>query len=104
MNTRMLKDPMLYVASIIESFLFGFIESFVGIFNFNLNPREVFIIVLMSVVGIFFSIFFYAILSDEESHLRFDIQQETRNRMLQRGYVLPQSKKPRKPRAPKKNR
>lgn len=91
MNTRMLRDPMLYIASILESFLFGFIESFVGIFNFNLSPREVFIIVLMSVVGIFFSLFFYALLSDEENHIRHDIQRDTRQRMLQRGYRLPPS-------------
>ncbi len=91
MNMRMLRDPMLYVASILESFFFGFIESFVGIFNFNLSPREVFIIVLMSVVGIFFSLFFYALLSDEENHIRHDIQRDTRQRMLQRGYHLPPS-------------
>ena len=41
MNTKMLKDPMLYVASILSSFFFGFVESFVGIFNFDINVREV---------------------------------------------------------------
>ena len=77
MNTSMLKDPMLYIGAIIDSFLFGFIESLVGIFNFSINPMEIFIIVLMSIVGIFFSLLFYALLSDAENRFKYDIQRET---------------------------
>lgn len=90
MNTRMLKDPMLYVGSIISSFLFGFLESFVGIFNFNLTFREVSIIVLMSVVGIFFSVLFYGLLSSMEDDFKREIQHNTRirteKRMKKQGY------------------
>ncbi len=91
MNTRMLKDPMLYVASILSSFFFGFVESFVGIFNFNLSFREVTIIVFLSVVGIFFSLVVYALLSDTENRFKYDIQRDTRERMLRKGYQLPRS-------------
>ncbi len=79
---------MLYVASIIESFLFGFIESYVGIFNFNLSLREVTIIVGMSVVGIFFSLLFYAALSDTEDDLIRQVRLNTRQRMKDEGYTL----------------
>jgi hypothetical protein len=94
MNTRMLKDPMLYVASILSSFFFGFVESFVGIFNFNLSFREVTIIVFLSVVGIFFSLVVYALLSDTENRFKYDIQRDTRERMLRKGYQLPRSSRP----------
>ena len=91
MNTRMLKDPMLYVASILSSFFFGFVESFVGIFNFNLSFREVTIIVFMSVIGIFFSPIVYALPSDTDKQFKYDIQSKTRERMLRKGYRLPRS-------------
>jgi hypothetical protein len=94
MNTRMLKDPMLYMASILSSFFFGFVESFVGIFNFNLSFREVTIIVFMSVIGIFFSLIVYALLSDTENRFKYDIQRDTRERMLRKGYQLPRSSRP----------
>lgn len=86
MNTRMLKDPMLYLGSIVSSFLFGFIESFVGIFNFALTVREVSIIVLMSVVGIFFSVFFYGLLSDAEYDFEREVRHNTMKWMKSQGY------------------
>lgn len=86
MNTRMLKDPMLYMGSIVSSFLFGFIESFLGIFNFALTVREVSIIVLLSVVGIFFSVFFYGLLSDAEHDFELDIRRNTIKMMKAQGY------------------
>ncbi len=77
---------MLYVGSIVSSFLFGFIESFVGIFNFALTVREVSIIVLMSMVGIFFSVFFYGLLSDAEYDFERDVRRNTISWMKAQGY------------------
>lgn len=86
MNTKMLHDPMLYVASTLESFIFGFIESFVGIFNFHLTTNEVIIIVFLSVVGIFVSLILYAVLSSVEQSIIHEIRRDTERTMKREGY------------------
>ena len=89
MNTKMLKDPMLYVASILSSFFFGFVESFVGIFNFDINVREVAVIVVLSIVGIFFSLMVYAVLDSTEEKFRTDIRRDTKRDMRKAGWKPP---------------
>ena len=89
MNTKMLKDPMLYVASILSSFFFGFVESFVGIFNFDINAREVAVIVVLSIVGIFFSLIVYAVLDSTEEKFRAEVRRNTRNNMRKAGWKPP---------------
>ena len=89
MNMRMLRDPMLYVASTIESFLFATIESFVGYFNLNMRPMQIVFLVLISVVGIFVSLFLYAVLSDFENDFKHDVERNTRTRLKQKGWKPP---------------
>lgn len=80
---------MLYGASIISSFFFGFVESYLGIFDFNLTPREIGIIVLLSIVGIFFSMIVYAILSDLEKDFKKEIKEKTKMDLEKRGWKRP---------------
>ncbi|HLH85597.1 MAG TPA: hypothetical protein VKU79_01875 [Thermoplasmataceae archaeon] len=64
--------------NITSSLLFGFIESYVGIFNFNLTLREITIIVVMSVVGIFASLVIYALLSDAEREVIHEVERNAK--------------------------
>ena len=75
-NERMLSNPMLYLSSIISSFVFAFAESYIGLFNFHLALREVAEIIILSVVGIFASMAIFGGLQDAER----DAQKETRRR------------------------
>ncbi len=59
-----LRNPMLYLASVISSFIFAFGESFIGLFNFHLTINEVVEIVTLSIVGIFASMVIFGILND----------------------------------------
>ena len=77
----MLKDPMLYLASITSSFLFGFIESYFGIFEFHITEYEVTVIVALSIIGIFASLVIYATFSDAEQKIYKSIRADTRSRM-----------------------
>ena len=89
MNTKMLKDPMLYLASITSSFLFGFIESYFGIFEFHITEYEVTVIVAMSIIGIFASLVIYATFSDAEQKIYKSIRADTRSRMKREGWRPP---------------
>ena len=89
MNTKMLKDPMLYLASITSSFLFGFIESYFGIFEFHITEYEVTVIVAMSIIGIFASLVIYASFSDAEQKIYKSIRADTRSRMKREGWRPP---------------
>ena len=89
MNTKMLKDPMLYLASITSSFLFGFIESYFGIFEFHITEYEVTVIVAMSIIGIFASLVIYAVFSDTEKKIYTSIRADTRQRMRNAGWRPP---------------
>lgn len=92
MNKSMLKDPMLYLASITSSFLFGFIESYFGIFEFHITDYEVTIIVAMSIIGIFTSLIIYAAFADTEHKIVQSIRADTRRRMLKQGWKQPNTK------------
>lgn len=89
MNTKMLKDPMLYLASITSSFLFGFIESYFGIFEFHITEYEVTVIVALSIIGIFASLVIYATFSDAEQKIYKSIRADTRSRMKREGWRPP---------------
>ena len=93
MNTKMLKDPMLYLASITSSFLFGFIESYFGIFEFHITEYEVTVIVAMSIIGIFASLVIYASFSSVENKIYSSIRADTRNRMKKEGWRPPARRK-----------
>ena len=93
MNTKMLKDPMLYLASITSSFLFGFIESYFGIFEFHITEYEVTVIVAMSIIGIFASLVIYAAFSDAEQKVYKSIRADTRKRMRNEGWRPPARRK-----------
>ena len=69
-SEKTLRNPMLYVASIISSFLFAFAESYIGLFNFHLTVREVIEIIILSVVGIFASMAIFGGLNDGEKDIR----------------------------------
>lgn len=93
MNTKMLKDPMLYLASITSSFLFGFIESYFGIFEFHITEYEVTVIVAMSIIGIFASLVIYASFSGAEKKIYSSIRADTRNRMKKEGWRPPSKRR-----------
>ncbi len=93
MNTKMLKDPMLYLASITSSFLFGFIESYFGIFEFHITEYEVTVIVAMSIIGIFASLVIYASFSSIENKVYSSIRVDTRNRMKKEGWRPPSKRR-----------
>jgi hypothetical protein len=46
----------LYIAAIISSFLFAFLESFIGLFNFKLTAFEVSVIIILTVAGMWVSL------------------------------------------------
>ncbi len=85
----MLKDPMLYMAAIFESFFFALIESAVGYFNLNMSFKQTAFLVIASIIGIFGSLFLYAMLSNVEHRIESDIARDTRKRMRQRGWKPP---------------
>ena len=89
----MLRDPMLYLASITSSFLFGFIESYFGIFEFHITEYEVTVIVAMSIIGIFASLVIYASFSDAEKKIYSSIRADTRNRMKKEGWRPPSKRR-----------
>jgi hypothetical protein len=93
LNTKMLKDPMLYLASITSSFLFGFIESYFGIFEFHITEYEVTVIVAMSIIGIFASLVIYASFSSIENKVYSSIRVDTRNRMKKEGWRPPSKRR-----------
>ncbi len=85
----MLKDPMLYLASITSSFLFGFIESYFGIFEFHITEYEVAVIVTMSIIGIFASLVIYASFSEAEQKIYSSIRADTKKRLKHEGWRPP---------------
>ena len=89
----MLKDPMLYLASITSSFLFGFIESYFGIFEFHITECEVTVIVAMSIIGIFASLVIYASFSEAEQKIYSSIRADTKRRMKHEGWRPPVKRK-----------
>ena len=93
MNSKMLKDPMLYLASITSSFLFGFIESYFGIFEFHITEYEVTVIVAMSIIGIFASLVIYASFSEAEQKIYSSIRADTKRRMKHEGWRPPVKRK-----------
>ena len=93
MNTKMLKDPMLYLASITSSFLFGFIESYFGIFEFHITEYEVSVIVAMSIIGIFASLVIYASFSEAEQKIYSSIRADTKKRLKHEGWRPPVKRK-----------
>jgi len=55
-DRSILRDPSLYIGAIVSSFVFAFIEAYVGLFNLAFTGVEVTEIIVLSVIGIFVSL------------------------------------------------
>lgn len=89
MNKKMIRDPVLYIAPIIVSFLFAILEASVGYFYLRMSFREITFLVAVSIIGIFGTMFLYAMLSNTEHAIESEIARDTRRRMRARGWKPP---------------